>query len=352
MKIASVVGTRPNFIKEYLIHQELRNRDINEIIIHTGQHYDYQMSKVFFEDFNLPKPNYHLNETRSNTIEHISLIMNFAGNVLYKEKPEAVIVYGDVNSTLAFSVAAAKLKIPVIHIEGGIRSKNIYNTEEINRRVTDSISKIVFAATKTDYDNLIKENFEVHRVKLVGDLMKDSLLLTMKLNGISPLRKDYSVCTIHREENVESKSRLENIIKGLVISGSKIILPAHPRTSMKIKQYGLSDLLINSNVELVETKGYKEFIRLISHANKVITDSGGVRRESFILGKPIILLIDLIWFPEIHQSGWAYISDDNTDKIVHGIRSFEPPNDERPEIFGNGLAHQRIANHIENFLNS
>jgi len=350
MKIASVVGTRPNFIKEYLIHSELKNRDINEIIIHTGQHYDYEMSKIFFEDFNLPEPDYHLNEIRSNSVEHISLMMNFAQNVLHKVKPEAIIVYGDVNSTLACSIAAAKLKIPVIHIEGGIRSNNIYNPEEINRRVTDSISSIVFAATKTDYDNLIKENFEKSRAKLVGDLMKDSLLLTMELNDISPVRKDYSVCTIHREENVESKSRLENIIKGLVASGSKIILPAHPRTSIKIKEHGLSNLLINSNVKLVEPKGYKEFIQLLSQANKVITDSGGVRRESYILGKPVVLLIDLIWFPEIHQAGWAYISDDNTEKIIDGIQNFEPSKDYRPEIFGNGLAHQKIANDIENYF--
>lgn len=352
MKIASIVGTRPNFIKEYLIHQELKKRGIKEIIIHTGQHYDYQMSTVFFKDFDLPEPDYHLNETRSTNITHTSLIMDFAENVFEKEKPTAVIVYGDVNSTLACSIAAAKLEIPVIHVEGGIRSNRLYNPEEINRRVTDSISELVFAATKTDYDNLIKENFTKARVRLVGDLMKDSLLFTMKLNGISPNRGDYSVCTIHRQENVESKNRLENILKALVLCGSDIVFRVHPRTLKKIQEYDLLKLLKNSNVKLLEPAGYTEFVELISQANKVITDSGGVRREAYILGKPIILLLDLIWFPEIHDAGWACVVDDDQEKIITSIQEFEPPRKEKPIIFGDGYAHKKIVDDIEFFLQS
>ena len=350
MLIASIVGTRPNFIKEYLIHEEFKRRGIPEIIIHTGQHFDYEMSSIFFKDFDLPTPDYHLNETRSSNIKHTALMMEFAENVFEKERPNAVIVYGDVNSTLACSISAAKMGIPVIHVEGGIRSNRLYNPEEINRRVTDSISKIIFTATRTDYDNLIKENFQKSRVKLVGDLMKDSLLFTMQSNNISVNRGDYSVCTIHRQENVESKNRLENIIKTLLLSGKKIVFPAHPRTLKKIKAYGLLKLLKNSNIELVEPKGYMDFIRLLSQANKVITDSGGVRREAYILGKPIILLIDLIWFPEIHYAGWAYIADDDRAKIIFGIEEFEPPQKEKPIVFGNGDAHKKIVNDIEIYL--
>ena len=350
MLIISVVGTRPNFIKEYLIHEELKTIGIQEILVRTGQHYDYEMSKVFFEDFDLPKPDYHLNDNKASNVQHTALIMNFVEGVFQKESPDAVLVYGDVNSTLASSITAAKMDIPVIHVEGGVRSSRLYNPEEINRRVTDSISKLIFASTQTDYNNLVKESFNESRISFVGDLMKDSLLNTMHVNSIKTERGDYSVCTIHRQENVESKIRLKNILSALVESDHKIVFPAHPRTLKRIKAFGLSKIVSGTNIEIVESKGYIDFISLLAGANKVLTDSGGVRREAYILSKPLILLIDLIWFPEIHQAGWAYIADDNEERIISGIRDFEPPAGERPFIFGDGDAHKKIVDGIELFI--
>jgi UDP-N-acetylglucosamine 2-epimerase len=350
MIIISVVGTRPNFIKEYLIHRELKKRGIGEILVHTGQHYDYEMSKVFFEDFDLPKPDYYLNDNIASNVKHTALIMNFVEGVFEQENPDAILVYGDVNSTLASSIAAAKMDIPVIHVEGGVRSNKLYNPEEINRRVTDSISKLIFASTQTDYNNLVKENYNKSRISFVGDLMKDSLLNAMHVNSIKAERGDYLVCTIHRQENVESKIRLENILNALIESDRKIVFPVHPRTLKKVKAYGLSKMVSDTNIEIVESKGYIDFINLLAGANKVLTDSGGVRREAYILAKPLILLIDLIWFPEIHKAGWAYIADDQQDRIISGIRDFEPPAGKRPSIFGDGDAHKKIADGIELFL--
>lgn len=349
MFIASIVGPRPNFVKEALINTELKKRNINEIIVHTGQHYDYEMSQIFFESFNLPQPNYHLEKRAHTNIQNTALMMNFIEKVLLKEKPDAVIVYGDVNSTMAGAIVSSKLNIPVIHIEGGIRSNQIYNPEEINRRVTDTLSKLIFVPTKTDYKNLIKENFDESRICLSGDLMKDTLLKTMKLNNISVTKKDYCVCTIHRYENVESETRLSRIIHGLIDSKKRIIFPIHPRTSTKIKEYGLWEKIVKSRIEIISPQSYVEFVKLIAGADKVLTDSGGVRREAYILSKPVVLLIDIIWFPEIHKTGWIYIAGDDCRKIVEGIHNFPKPS-RKPLIFGDGNAHIKIVKKIAGFL--
>ena len=349
MLIVTVVGTRPNFVKEFLIASELKKRGIREILVHTGQHYDYEMSRLFFEDFDLPDPNYHLAIRGKTNVEHTAIMMNFLEGVLLEEKPNAVLVFGDVNSTLATSIVSAKLEIPIIHIEGGVRSVKLYNPEEINRRVTDCLSKLIFASTKNDYENLIKENYDKSRIFMSGDLMKDTILQVIKKNQIDICNENYFVCTIHRQENVEYREKLTSIIVGLIESNKRIIFPAHPRTINRIEKYGLNNKIKNSNIELVNPKGYKEFIKLLAGANKVLTDSGGVRREAYILGKPIILLIDLIWFPEIHKSGWAFIAGSDSEKIVEGIKNFTPPS-KKPSIFGDGYAYKKIVDRIFNFL--
>lgn len=346
MKVISVVGTRPNFIKEFFIHNELKDRGIEEILVHTGQHYDYEMSKVFFEDFNISKPDYHFENSSRSSIQQVANIMTYMENVLKKEKADCTLIYGDVNSTLAAAVASAKLKIPVVHIEGGIRSISLYNPEEINRRVSDHLSALIFACTKTDYENLLKENFSEYRIVLSGDVMKDVIIYMLKKDNTIVRRGDYSVVTIHREENVESEERLTHIISGLSKSNEKIIFPVHPRTRQKLEKYDLINKIIkNSRIEIREPQGYREFIKLLAGANKVITDSGGVRREGYILKKPVIVLINITWFPEILEAGWKVVVDADSDMIIDAIRNFEPSKT-HPEIFGDGYAYKRIVNSV------
>ena len=347
MRVVSVVGTRPNFVKEFLIHKGFKKKGIEEIIVHTGQHYDYEMSKIFFDNFNITKPNYHFNTSNlSSSIQQIAEVMKYFEDVLKREKPKCTLIYGDVNSTLAAAITSARLKIPVVHIEGGIRSLSFYNAEEMNRRVSDHVSALIFACTLTDYKNLMKENFLEERVILSGDIMKDVILYVLKRDNINVERGDYSVVTIHREENVEYRERLTNIISGLIKSGERIIFPVHPRTMKKLEQYRLVDRIRrNSRIEIIKSQGYINFIRLLAGANKVITDSGGVRREGYILKKPVIVLINITWFPEILKAGWKVIVDADPDKIKNAIRNFEPVK-EHPNIFGDGNACKIIIKNI------
>jgi len=346
MRVISVVGTRPNFVKEFFIHKELKKRGIKEILVHTGQHYDYEMSKIFFENFDITKPDYHFSNSSLSGIQQVAHIMEYMEGILKKEKADCTLVYGDVNSTLAAAVASAKLKIPVVHIEGGIRSPNLYNPEEINRRVSDHLSVLIFACTKTDYQNLLEENFPRERIVLSGDIMKDVLLYTVDKENIKVERGRYSVVTIHREENVESKERLTSIVSGLIKSKEKIIFPVHPRTRKKLEKFGLINLITKSStVEIAEPQSYLKFVKLLAGANKVITDSGGVRREGYILGKPVIVLINITWFPEILKAGWKFIADADTDKIAGAINNFETDK-KHPNIFGDGNAYKVIVDSL------
>ena len=346
MKVVSVVGTRPNFVKEFFMHKEFKKRGIEEILVHTGQHYDYEMSKIFFENFDITEPDYHFNNSSLSSIQQVAHIMEYMEVVFNKEKADCTLVYGDVNSTLAAAIASAKSRIPIAHIEGGVRSSSLYNPEEINRRVSDHLSALIFACTKTDYQNLLNENFTRDRIIISGDIMKDVILYTVDKENIEVERGGYSIATIHREENVESKERLTSIISGLIESKQKIIFPVHPRTRKRLEEFGLVDMILKSStIEITKPQSYINFVKLLAGANKVITDSGGVRREGYILGKPVIVLINITWFPEILEAGWKFVADADTDKIADAINNFEPVK-EHPNIFGNGNAHKIIVDNL------
>lgn len=347
MKIISVVGTRPNIVKEHVLHGELKRRGVEEVLVHTGQHYDYRMSQIFFEGFQLPQPHYHLDQKEKSNIQQSASILSAMEAILITERPTCTLVYGDVNSTLAAALASAKLRIPVVHVEGGVRSEHKYNPEEINRRLTDHLSSLVFACTQTDYDALLRENFSPSEVSLSGDLMKDSLLKAQAQGNIRVRSGGYVVATIHREENVEDKGRLTEIMEGLIGSGMDIVFPAHPRTLSRLKSYGLQDSLHEcERIKLLKPQSYLRFLELLAAADCVLTDSGGVRREAYILGKPIVVPIGIEWFPEIRDCGWMEIQDPpSAPEIAHMLRNFRPTED-RPQIFGDGKAHRVIAKRI------
>lgn len=347
MKFFSIIGTRPNFVKEFLVHKECKKRGIIEKIVHTGQHFDYEMSQTFFNYFNLPQPDYYLNVNNKNSISFTGEAIDRIGYTLTREQPDFVLSYGDVNSTLAAAVASTKLKIPFVHVEGGIRTQNLYNPEEINRRVADVLAQVIYCCTRTDVNNLKKEGFEQNRIVLSGDLMKDVLLYTIKEHSIKITKGEYMLLTLHRQENIKNKNRLEAIVDGLIRSKTEIIFPMHPGTKIQFEKFGLMKKVANSRIEIIKPLGYLDFIKLAANSNKILTDSGGVRREAYLLKKSCIVLIELSWFPEISQAGWKILTKPDSKQIAKLINEFEPNSKQHPDIFGDGQAYNRIIDDLE-----
>ena len=321
---------------------EMRRRKVQELLIHTGQHYDYEMSQAFFECFELPLPDYHLKVSNEDAVSFTGRVIEELGEVFRAEKPDCVLSYGDVNSTMSAAIAASKLRIPFAHVEGGIRADDRYNPEEINRRVSDVLSDVIFCCTKTDVANLEKEGYEAKRIELTGDLMKDALMMTLKKYGINPSRGDYHVLTLHRQENLEDGPRLRAIFEGLIRADRRIVFPAHPRTMNRLKAVGILEVLSRSKIEICGPMGYVEFVRMAAGADKILTDSGGVRREAYLLRKPCIVLINLSWFPEISQAGWKVLTGPEPDRIADLVTNFEPTGPYQ-ELFGDGAAHRKIV---------
>ena len=348
MKIVSVVGTRPNLVKEYAMHRHFKKRGIAEILVHSGQHYDYEMSEVFFDQLGIPRPKYVNTMLKGSHAQETSTIMTYMEAVLMQERPTATLIYGDVNSTLAAAVASAKLRIPVIHVEAGVRSEMRYNPEEINRRVADAISDLLFPNTREAYDHLMREGYPEDRVFQVGDIMLDALLTASREHDIPTNSGDYHMLTVHRAENTDDPARLRMIVDAAVALGEKICFPVHPRTEKQLRDFGLMEKLETCNrIELLPPLGFLEFLRLLAGCNKVITDSGGVRREGYMLGKPVITLIGIIWFPEIVKSGWTRVIDklESPEQIAAAIRTHAPTGP-RPPVFGDGTAAAKIVDVI------
>lgn len=353
MKILTVVGARPQFIKAGPFSKELRKKH-KEVLLHTGQHYDPNMSDIFFEELGLPKPDINLEVGSGSHAEQTSRMMLGIEKVLQEGNFNMVLVYGDTNSTVAGSLAAAKLHIPVGHVEAGLRSYNRRMPEEINRIVTDHISDILFAPTKTAVEILKKEGLAKKTV-LVGDVMYDAIKDHSKLadkhsvTGDLNLKKGaYILATIHRAENTDSKKRLTSILKAFHRSGEKIILPMHPRTKKFIDQYKLEKYL--ENIKVIDPVGYIEMLALEKNARLILTDSGGVQKEGFLLGVPVVTLRDETEWVETVQDGWNKIVGSSEEGILSAIKNFRPKG-KRHNHFGNGQASQKIVASIERFFN-
>lgn len=346
MKVLSVVGTRPNFIKEALISQELKSRGIAEVLVHTGQHYDYEMSRVFFQELEIPDPDYHLQVSTGLVGKQTAEMMQALESIMMKEKPDVTIVYGDVTSTLAGALTSVKLRIPVAHVEAGVRTLARYNPEEINRRATDTLSELLLANCEDAYNELVKENHTGSTLVMTGDVMKDVLVNTIERFDIPVARGDYTLCTLHRAESVDNKKNLTAILRGLADCGERVVFPVHPRTRKKLLEFDLVQKTAKiETIELTEPRGYLEFVYLLAGANKVVTDSGGVRREAYILQKPTVIAIDLTWFPCIKRVGWKTTAGPDSMKIAQAVREFEPPKD-HPDFFGDGKAYVKIVDAV------
>lgn len=347
--IVSIVGARPQFIKAAPVSRAIR-RNMREILVHTGQHYDGNLSKTFFDELGIPIPDYNLDVGSGGHGEQTGLMMERIEKVLSSEKPDLVLVYGDTNSTLAGAVDAAKLRVPLGHVEAGLRSFNRGMPEEINRILADHCSDFLFCPTLTSVRNLKNEGI-VSGVHLTGDVMFDAALMfaeaaqdrTCILERLGVKPKEYLLCTVHRAENTDSEANLKSIVNALAACGKKVVFPAHPRTGKFLSLYGLDDLLIrHPSILRIDPVGYFDMIQLERHASAILTDSGGVQKESYFYRVPCITLRDETEWVETVEDGWNRLAGADTESILDAIRSFHPTSEPR-YAFGDGNAAEKIA---------
>jgi len=374
MKIITIIGARPQIIKAAAISRAIRNhfsKEIKEIIVHTGQHYDENMSTVFFDELQIPKPDYNLNVGYGNHGSQTAKMLEGIEEIILNEKPNAVLVYGDTNSTVAGGLAASKLLVPLVHIEAGLRSFNKCMPEEINRISCDHMSTLLFSPTKQGVDNLQKEGFRLKNKKPFtidnpgvyhcGDIMYDNSLFFSELASSKTILKDlnlngpFILSTIHRNNNTDIPGRLTAIFEALVeISESTkipVVLPLHPRTK-KMMEVNLSEKLqskIQSSgfIKIIPPVSFLEMIALEKNAGFVMTDSGGVQKEAFYFQKPCVILRPETEWVEIVQNGNAILCDADKDRILLAYQVLSQKQDlVYPPLFGDGKAAEFICAEI------
>jgi UDP-GlcNAc3NAcA epimerase len=345
MKFVSVVGARPEFIQATPVSRALRKHH-QELLVHTGQHYDYKMSQTFFDELGIPAPDYNLEVGSGSHAGQTAEILVRFEELLLKEKPDCVIVRGDTNSTLAGALAASKLHIPTVHIEAGERSFDRRMPEEINRLVADKLASAFFCVSQTAVKQLADEGI-TKDVYWVGDVMLDANLANRPLArqkstilstlGLAPV--SYGLVTVHRAANTDDPKRLGNIVKALSQVGETVVFPVHPRTRGALDKL---DVQFGDNVRLIEPVGYFDMMVLEENARIIATDSGGVQREAYFMSKPCITLRDETEWTETVQVGWNKLVGVDVDTIVNSWKTFTPPA-EQPPIFGDGRAGEKIA---------
>ena len=347
MKICNIIDARPQFIKQATISRVLRSReDISEIIIHTGQHYDKNMSELFFQELDIPKPDYNLNIKSGLHGVQTGKMLAKIEKVLITEKPDIVLVYGDTNSTIAGALAGSKLHIPIAHIEAGLRSFNRKMPEEINRIATDSISDILFAPTQTAIRHLKKEGL-FNRSFFSGDVMYDSVLFykkKMEREKSNNLKDNYYLATIHRPANTDNIDNFKSIIKAFSQFNKKIIFPIHPRTK-KI----LRNIDIPKNIEIIEPVGYIDILGLVSNSDLVFTDSGGLQKECFFLKKRCITLREETEWIETLENKCNILTGANYEKIIKAEKEVCGEFNIEGK-FGNGKAAEIIIEKVMQFI--
>ena len=345
MKIVTIVGARPQFIKSATVSRIInQNKEMNEIIIHTGQHYDKNMSEIFFSELNIPEPNYNLEVGSGLHGFQTALMIERIEKILIDEKPDWVLIYGDTNSTVAGALVASKLHIKIAHIEAGLRSFNKKMPEEINRIVSDHISDLLFAPTQNAVELLKKEGL-TKNVFLTGDVMFDSVLFYQKkiddkfqLSQITDL-DDFYLGTIHRPANTDNSKNLQSIFSAFSELDLPIIVPLHPRTKKL-----LHNINFTNNVKLIEPISYLKMLLLLKNCQKVFTDSGGLQKEAFFLGKPCITLREETEWIETLENNWNFIVGANKVKILEKAKIIDFG--EQKQFFGDGKAAEKIVNFL------
>ena len=345
MRIATIIGNRPQFVKAAAVSRRLR-QDFDELIIHTGQHYDDELSRVFFEELDVPRPERELGAGTGSNTAQTARILAALEPVLAEVRPALALVYGDTNSTLAGALAAAQADIPVGHVEAGMRSFDRTMPEELNRVLTDHASDLLLCSTETALENLEREGArgEAH---LVGDVMADVSLAFRDIAEVrsailADLELDagaYLVVTAHRAGNVDPPERLEALVNLLERLPPPVVFPVHPRTRARLEAAGLTERL--AGLHLIPPLGYLDFLKLVRHARALVTDSGGVQKEAYLLGVPCVTLRDRTEWIETVEAGWNVLVDLDADAALSALEH-SPPSD-RPELYGGGHAAERVA---------
>ncbi len=374
MKILTVIGARPQIIKASAISRAIKkyyNQQINEVIVHTGQHYDVNMSSVFFDELEIPQPNYNLNVGSGMHGDQTAKMIQGIEAIIMSESPNYLLVYGDTNSTLAGAIAASKLHIPVVHIEAGLRSYNKLMPEEINRILTDHCSTYLFPPTASGLNNLLKEGFNDTNtkpysmdhplLKNMGDVMLDNTLYFSQLaeqksdiiNTLDLKNQPFVLCTIHRNDNTDNAFKLKEIIQALINIADKyaikIVLPIHPRTKkmiVNLDQQLLEKFTNNPLIKILEPVSFFDMMMLEKYSNFIITDSGGVQKEAYFFQKPSVILRKETEWVEIVEAQMAFLTDANCQEIIDAATLILEGKIKNNvvDIFGDGNAAKNILN--------
>lgn len=349
MKIVTVVGARPQFIKAATVSRAIAEHGgCVEVMIHTGQHFDANMSDVFFQELEIPKPAYHLGVGGGSHGQNTGRMIEAIEAVLLKESPDAVLVYGDTDSTLAGALAAAKLNVPIVHVEAGLRSFNRSMPEEINRKLTDHISDLLLSPNHQGIKNLAAEGISGPHVINVGDVMFDAALYfgaraeetSDILQTLSLKPKEYWLATVHRQENTDDARRLQRIFDGLARSTMRVILPLHPRTRNRLAAQGI---VMPQNILVVEPLGYIDMVMLEKNAALIVTDSGGVQKEAYFHRIPCLTLRDETEWVELIEMGWNRLASPFGEDFLSAFEQEYLPGADAGAPYGNGQAAGRVV---------
>lgn len=355
--ILTVLGARPQFIKAAAVSRQLRAFGLEEVIVHTGQHFDENMSEVFFREMSIPAPKYNLEVHGLNHGAMTGRMMELLESIVVNEKPAAVMVYGDTNSTLAGALVAKKLNTRVVHVEAGLRSFSMVMPEEINRILTDRISDLLFTPTEVADSNLMAEGFSHFNAKIIrsGDVMQDAAYFYFdrakteshvleRLN----LPKQFVLATFHRQENTDNFKNLQGIVDGLnrINSEIQVVVPLHPRTSKILDKEN-----ITPSFRIVEPMGYFDMLMLLNHSSLVITDSGGLQKEAFFFGKHCVTLREQTEWVELVENGFNVLSGTSSDSIYNSFRQMiTRKSNFKVNLYGNGHAAEKIAAELKEWL--
>ena len=346
MKVVSVVGARPQFIKSFAVSRELRP-DHEEVLVHTGQHYDEKMSDVFFEELGMPEPDYNLGVGSDTHGRQTAAMLEGIEDVIRAEAPHVLLLYGDTNSTLAGAIAGSKMDPAVAHVEAGLRSYNREMPEETNRVLTDHASDILFAPSESAVETLAEEGI-ADGVHFVGDVMYDAILWAREvaeerseiLEELSVEEGEFTLATVHRASNTDDPGNLEAIIEGLADAPLPVLVPLHPRTEERLEEHDLWRRACESLI-IIDPIGYLDFVRLLDTAKRVATDSGGVQKEAFYLDTPCVTMREETEWVETVECGWNILVGADTHEIKNALENSERPN-ERPSIYGQGNTANQI----------
>jgi UDP-GlcNAc3NAcA epimerase len=348
MKVLTIVGARPQFVKAAVVSRAFATRpSVVEVLVHTGQHFDHNMSDLFFEELGMRAPDHHLGVGGGSHAENTGRAMESIEKVLVKESPDYVLVYGDTDSTLAGALAAAKLCIPLAHVEAGLRSFNQRMPEEINRVLTDHISSVLFTPTRAAVVNLEREGIVGDKVRLVGDVMYDAVKIytavaerrsdIMRRLGLE--KREYVLATLHRKENTDDPLRLSSILGALATNDGPVVLPIHPRTKKRVAEFGLR---VGPNVMIIDPLGYLDMMLLTRNARLVATDSGGLQKEAFFHGVPCITLREETEWVELIEIGANRLVGSDGSAIKEALRG-DLPIPGPANIYGTGASAEQIA---------